>query len=131
MMAILTEQDSLQYGIEYPADSGEFHYDFEVRIGTVADNIEVYELPDIIGGGISNMRVNTAMLARCITKLGTIPVEEITPELIGTAVDTDYDVLYTAQDRLKKKRLRPKEGSATSGLPPSSSANTGSPTNAS
>lgn len=130
-MAILTEQDKLLYGIEYPADSGEFHYDFEVRIGTVADNIEVYELPEIIGGGVSNMRVNAAMLARCITKLGSIPAEAITPELIGTAVDTDYDVLYAAQDRLKKKRLQPKEDSATSGLQPSSLANTASPTIAS
>ncbi|KWF84980.1 hypothetical protein WL94_20145 [Burkholderia cepacia] len=130
-MATLTEQDSLQYGIEYPADSGEFHYDFEVRIGTVADNIEVYEQPDIIGGGISNMRVNTAMLARCITKLGTIPLDAITPELIGTAVDTDYDVFYAAQDRLKKKRLRPSTSGETSASQQSSSASTASATNAS
>ncbi|WP_175845138.1 hypothetical protein [Burkholderia arboris] len=130
-MVTLTEQDSLVYGIEFPADSGELHYDFEVRIGTVADNIAVYEQDDIIGGGISNMRVNTAMLARCITKLGTIPVEEITPELIGTAVDTDYDVLYAAQDRLKKKRLRPKSPGETSGSQQSSSASTASATNAS
>jgi len=130
-MAILTEQGSLLYGIEYPAESGELHYDFEVRIGTVADNIAVYEQDDIIGGGVSNMRVNTAMLARCITKLGTIPADAITPELIGTAVDTDYDVLYAAQDRLKKKRLRPSSPGETSASPQSSSASTASATNAS
>ncbi len=130
-MATLTEKGSLLYGIEYPADSGTYHYDFEIRIGTVADNIEVYEQPDIMGGHVSNMRVNAAMIARCIESLGTVPKEAITADLIGNAVDSDYDVLYAAQDRLKKKRLRPMPASAESDSPPQSSANTESATSGS
>ncbi|MBW5285777.1 hypothetical protein [Burkholderia gladioli] len=130
-MMIKTETGSLQYGIEYPADSGQLHYDFEIRIGTVEDNVATYEQPDIFGGGVSNMRVTVAMLARCLLKLGTIPREAITPALIGTAVDADYDVLVLAQDELKKKRLRPKTDSGTSDLPQSSSADTASATSAS
>ncbi|MCO8326805.1 hypothetical protein ABEG10_13870 [Burkholderia cenocepacia] len=127
----LTEKDSLDYGIEYPADSGQMHYDFELRLATVADNIAAYEEPTIIGGGVCNMRVNAAVLARSIVSLGTIPAEAITPELIDTAIESDYDKFFAAQERLKKKRKALKPGNVPSDLPPSSSASTVSATNAS
>ncbi|MDN7916141.1 hypothetical protein [Burkholderia cepacia] len=127
----LTEKGSLDYGIEYPVDSGELHYDFELRLATVADNIAAYEEPTIIGGGVCNMRVNAAVLARSIVSLGTIPAEAITAELIDTAVDSDYDMLFAAQERLKKKRKELKPGYVPSDLPPSSSANTASATSVS
>ncbi|HDR9118982.1 TPA: hypothetical protein QDB15_002768 [Burkholderia vietnamiensis] len=130
-MSINTEKGSLEYGIEYPPGSGELHYDFEVRLGTIGENIEVYEQPDIIGGGVSNMRVNVAMLARCLVSLGTIPKEAITDELLMTAVDADYDVMMKAQDELKKKRQRPKPAAETTGSPESSSPNTASAKNGS
>ncbi|WP_249172122.1 hypothetical protein [Burkholderia vietnamiensis] len=104
------------------------HYDFEIRLGTIGENIEVYEQPEIIGGGVSNMRVNVAMLARCLVSLGTIPNEAITDELLATAVDSDYDVMMQAQDDLKKKRKRPKPAAETSGSPDSSLPNTASAT---
>lgn len=127
----LTETGSLDYGIEYPPESGELHYDFELRLATVADNVAAYEEPTIIGGGVCNMRVNVAVLARSIVSLGTIPAEAITTELIDTAIDSDYDMLFAAQERLKKKRKSLKPGSAPSDLPPSSSASTASATNGS
>lgn len=130
-MSINTEKGSLEYGIEYPPDSGELHYDFEVRLGTIGENIAVYEQPEIIGGGVSNMRVNVAMLARCLISLGTIPKDEITDELLATAVDSDYDVMMKAQDELKKKRMRPKQAAETTGSPESSSPNTVSAKNGS
>jgi hypothetical protein len=108
-----TEKDSLKYGIEYPPGSGSYHYDFEVRLGTVGDNIAAYERPEILGGGVSNMRVDAAVLAACLLSIGTIPKESITPELLETAIDTDFDVLRNAQDRLKKKRMRPSAPSVT------------------
>ncbi|TET04777.1 hypothetical protein [Burkholderia cepacia] len=120
-MSMMTEKDSLEYGIEYPPGSGELHYDFEIRLGTIGENIEVYEQPEIIGGGVSNMRVNVAMLARCLVSLGTIPKEAITDELLSTAIDSDYDVMMKAQDELKKKRKRPNLAAETSGSPDSSS----------
>lgn len=130
-MSINTEKGSLEYGVEYPPGSGELHYDFEVRLGTIGENIEVYEQPEIIGGGVSNMRVNVAMLARCLVSLGTIPKEAITDDLLMTAVDGDYDVMMKAQDELKKKRQRPKSAAATTGSPESSSPNTASAKNGS
>ncbi|WP_246831172.1 hypothetical protein [Pandoraea sp. SD6-2] len=123
----MTESDSLDYGIEYPAGSGQLHYDFTIRLATVEDNINAYEHPSIIGGGVSNMRVNAALVASCLVSLGTIPKEAITPELIGTAVDGDFDRLWAAQEVLKKKRKRVSATSATSGAPSSSSAPAASP----
>ena len=125
-----TIKDTLQYGVEFPAGSGQYHYDFELRLDTVEDHIEVYERPDILGGGISNMRVTNAVIAQCLVSLGTIPVDSITPELLSTAVTNDYDVLRDAQETLKKKRLRPKlqSNSETSALPPPSSGSTASET---
>ncbi len=119
-----TETGSLEYGIEYPEDSGEYHYNFELRLATVADNIAAYEEPTIIGGSVCNMRVNAAVLARSIVSLGTVPKEAITAALIDTAVDSDYDMLFAAQEELKKKRSALKPGNIQSDLPPSSSGST-------
>ncbi|AJX23488.1 hypothetical protein AQ910_29085 [Burkholderia pseudomallei] len=125
-MSIMTEKGSLDYGIEYPAGSGQYHYDFELRLATVDDNISAYEHPSILGGGVSNMRVNAAIISSCLLSLGTVPKEEITPELIGTAIDVDYDQLYAVQELLKKKRKERKPTSATSDSPSSSSDPAGS-----
>lgn len=121
-----TIKGELKYGVEFPAGSEQYHYDFEMRLGTVEDHIDVYERPDILGGGVSNMRVNTALLALCLVSLGTVPTESITPELLGSAVSDDFDLLQAAQDALKKKRLRPKpeSGSAKSDSQPPSSDST-------
>ncbi|WP_293934069.1 hypothetical protein [Iodobacter sp.] len=88
----------LVYGIEY---QGKLHSDFELRLPTIGDNIAVFEVTD----NSSMLAVNTALLARCLTKLGTIPAEEITVELLHKElVDDDYDVMWSALDALKKKR---------------------------
>ncbi|WP_054285950.1 hypothetical protein [Gulbenkiania mobilis] len=119
----MTEKDALQYGVEYPAGSGQLHYDFELRLPTVGDNIAAIEE---LGVG-SNLRLNTAMLARGLVKLGDIPPEAITYELLEQSlVDDDYDVLAEARERLKKKRMRPKPSSLACDSPSSSLANTAS-----
>lgn len=125
---MITEKSTLECGIEFPEGSGTFHYDFEIRLATVGDNIAVYEDPDIIGGGVSQMRVTAGNLARCLLSLGTIPEKDITSDLISNAVDTDYDILLGAWESLRKKRKRPSESMQTSVSPGSSSANTESPT---
>ncbi|WP_293766580.1 hypothetical protein [uncultured Aquitalea sp.] len=120
----MTEKDTLLYGVEYPAGSGQMHYDFELRLPTVGDNIVAIEE---LGVG-SNLRLNTAMLARALVRLGDIPSEAITYELLDKElVDDDYDVLATARDRLKKKRMRPKPSLPASDSPSSPSASTVSP----
>ncbi|MDR5803401.1 hypothetical protein [Caballeronia sp. LZ001] len=119
-----TQCDSLEYGIEYPDGSGEYHFNFEIRLPTVDDNIKAYEHPSILGGGVSNMRVNVAILASCLLSLGSIPKDAITPELIGSAVDADYDKLVAVQEMIKKKRKAMKPASANSGESSSSSGST-------
>lgn len=124
----MIEKDALQYGVEYPAGSGQLHYDFELRLPTVGDNIAAIEE---LGVG-SNLRLNTAMLARSLVKLGDIPPEAITFELLEhNLVDDDYDVLSEARERLKKKRMRQKPSSPGSDSPSLPSASTDSPNPAS
>ena len=120
----LTQKGSLDFGVEFPVDSGVRHYDFEIRLGTIGDTIAAYEDPAILGGGVSNMRVNVAVLAQCIVSLGTIPAESITAGLLDTAIDSDYDVLTKAQDDLKKKLKDSKPSVAASDSPKSSSDST-------
>lgn len=120
----MTEKDALLYGVEYPAGSGQLHYDFELRLPTVGDNIAAIEAH----GLGSNMRINTAMLASCLVRLGDIPAEAITFELLEQQmVDDDYDVLSAARERLKKKRMRPNPSSAASDSPSLPLASTASP----
>lgn len=98
---MLTEKGLLVYGIEYPAASGQIHYQFEMRLPTVGDNIEAIEAH----GVDSNLKLNVDMMARCLVRLGDIPAEAIQYELLAEhLVDEDYDVLVSARESLKKKR---------------------------
>jgi hypothetical protein len=113
----MTEEGRLIYGIEW---GGKLHFDFALRLPTVADNIAAIEEV----GTESNLRLSAAMLALSLVKLGDVPQDQISLPLLLTAVDEDYDVLAAAQDRLKKKRRASSEPSATSAQPASSSAST-------
>ena len=93
----LTMQDQLLYGLEY---EGVLHKDVELRLPTIADNIAALEEV----GPTSNIRLQVAMWARSLVKLGGVPVEQINTELLLTLVDEDFDVLTDLADRLKKKR---------------------------
>lgn len=124
----MTEKGQLLYGVEFPAGSGVLHYDFEMRLPTVGDNIAAIEDQ----GVGSNMRLNAAMLARSLVALGSIPAEEISYTLLAQhMVDDDFDVLAAARDQLKKKRMRPKSGLPDSALPSSLLASTASPSSVS
>ncbi|KIP18748.1 hypothetical protein KY49_3290 [Burkholderia sp. MSHR3999] len=116
----IKESGVLLYGVEY---EGKIHYDFEMRLPTVEDNIAAIELV----GAASNLRVNSAMYARCITKLGTIPPDAITYQFItANMVDDDYDVLHNKVQELKKKRRASNTRSPTSDSLSSSSGSTDS-----
>ncbi|MFB0827690.1 hypothetical protein ACEU07_20655 [Chromobacterium violaceum] len=120
---MMTKTDSLLYGVEYPAGSGQLHYEFELRLPTVRDNIEAIQAV----GVESNLQLNLDMFARTLVRLGTIPAEAITLELLEGMVDDDYDVLAQARSELKKKRMRPSSTSPASDAPSSPSADTASP----
>lgn len=122
----MTLQDELRYGVEYPAGSGQWHYAYEMRLPTVADNIAAIEEH----GVDSNMRLNTAMLARCLVKLGDIPAEAINYALVASLVDDDFDVLASTREQLKKKRLQQKASLSACALPSSPLASTASASSA-
>lgn len=126
MTMVRTETGSLQYGVEYPADSGQLHYDFALRLPTVADNIQALETH----GSGSMLRLNTAMLASCLVKLGDIPAEAIDFALLESMVDDDFDILAKARDELKKKRKRPSDSLPDCDSPSSPSASTASASSA-
>ena len=100
-MPQLTEKGRLQYGIEF---GGKWHYDFEVRVPTVKDNIDAVEYVNNLGVS-SGIRVSFAMLVSSIVSLGDIPKDKITFELLsdGLAAD-DFDAIDQAIFRIKKKR---------------------------
>ncbi|WP_036666020.1 hypothetical protein [Paludibacterium yongneupense] len=125
---MMTQTDSLKFGVEYPADSGQMHYDFELRLPMIADNIAVLQHV----GTVSNMQVRTAIFARCLVRLGTIPTETLTSDfLAGNMVDDDFDVLAAAETELKKKRMRSNPPSPSTDSPSSSLVDTASPSPAS
>ncbi len=117
---MITQADSLKFGVEY---QGETHYDFDLRLPMVADNIAV--LQEV--GVTSNMAVRTALFARCLVKLGSIPQEAITYEFLSSnLVDDDFDVLVKAEGDLKKKRMRASPPSLNTDSPSSLSDSTAS-----
>lgn len=121
----MTESAKLVYGVEY---EGKIHFDFELRMPMVADNIAALEEV----GPQSNLRVNTAMYARCITRLGTIPQDAITYQFLSeNLVDDDYDVLHAAIQALKKKRTALSPPLPITDSPSSSLDSTASQSNAS
>ncbi|WP_404991324.1 hypothetical protein [Cupriavidus pauculus] len=96
----MIEKGTLTYGVEYPPASGTLHFDFELRLPTIEDNVTAIEE---VGAG-SSLRISVAMMALCLVRLGDIPKEAITTGLLNTMVDDDYDVLAIKRDELKKKR---------------------------
>lgn len=117
---MITQTGQLTYGIEY---EGAVHFDFEIRVPTVADNIAALEEV----GADSNLRVSTAIYARCLTKLGAIPQEALTYTFLSSGmVDDDFDVLSGAMTAVKKKLKESRTPSPTTDSPSSSSANTDS-----
>lgn len=122
----MTETGELLYGVEYPAGSGQLHYAFEMRLPTVGDNIAAIEEH----GVDSHMRLNAAMLARSLVRLGDIPAEAIGYELVASLVDDDFDVLASTREQLKKKRLQQRPSLQACALPSSPLASTASASSA-
>jgi len=110
-MSTVVEPFVLEYGVEF---AGERHCAGELRLPTLEDmECALEEVPD----GACRARIDRHVWARTIMTLGTIPKEEITPELLATCVDTDYGRLSGAEVALRKK-LKPANatpGSGTSG----------------
>ena len=102
---MITQSFSLLYGIEH---DGILHREGELRLPVLTDLEETLESlpPDAC-----DARIARHIWARTITRLGDIPREQITPELLGTAVDNDFGILREAENTLRKKLLPPSEAS--------------------
>jgi len=102
------KKNHLSFGVEF---DGKLHHEFELRLPMIGDNVEALN----IAKRDSVLDTNVALLARCLTRLGDIPKEAISYELLNSnLVDDDYDVLWGALADLKKKRLTQSPRSKTS-----------------
>lgn len=90
---------SLSYGLEY---GGKRHYDGAVRVPTVLDR--EYALEEVPANA-SDARIDRHVWARTITRLGDIPPEKITADLLAALVDTDYGPIRAAEEAARKKLL--------------------------
>ena len=95
MTGTRTIEGQLDDGILF---EGNLQQAFTVRLPTVGDEIDVAEDEDIPDAGY-----RVALLARCLTSLGTVPAESITYELLRTLSSDDYRLILKAQEALKKK----------------------------
>ena len=95
----MTEKGTLVLGVEY---NGVRHKEFEMRLPTMADWEAALEEA---GEGAIQARVNRHSWARCLVKLGDIPKDKITAELLGSLADIEYGPLSAAEERLRGKLL--------------------------
>lgn len=120
---LFTQTDTLKYGVMH---NGVIHRDFEIRLQTVGDEIDV---GDEIGSDIIDVNFTVHLLARTLLSLGTIPKDEITPQLLrDTLVYEDYYTLLGAAAKAKKKLMPEKQEEETSESAAPSSENTDSDT---
>ncbi|MBI5562489.1 MAG: hypothetical protein HY894_06530 [Deltaproteobacteria bacterium] len=94
---MITEKGQLPIGIEF---AGKCHKDYELRPQKLRDSIDALE--------DERARKNdtyfaVCLLARQIVRLGGIPGDSITPELLMELYDEDAWELSQAKERLAKK----------------------------
>lgn len=106
-----TISGKLSIGVEF---NGKLHRDFVLRLPTVGDEIDVAEDMSVPDAGYK-----VGLVATCLDKLGDIPAELITYELLRNLDSDDYRQLLGKQEELKKKRSDSKNDTATSGTPSS------------
>jgi hypothetical protein len=98
---MITEKGTLPFGVEV---DGITHRDFEIRPQFVRDTVDVFEDPDVAARASRNNQFFAACLfAGRLTRLGELPKEKITPELILDLRQDDYDEILRAGERLEKQ----------------------------
>lgn len=97
------EPFALLYGLEY---GGTRHFDGAIRVPTVRDREIALEEA---AANASDAQIDRHVWARTITRLGDIPPEKITAELLESLVDTDYGPIARAEAEARKKLLPVRE----------------------
>lgn len=94
---MITEKGKLPVGIEF---AGKCHRDYELRAQKLRDSIEALEDER---AAKNDPYFAVCLLARQIVRLGEIPGDSITPELLMELYDEDARELTQAKERLAKK----------------------------
>lgn len=99
---MLTEKGTLPIGIEY---DGKIHKDFEIREELVRDAIEIFDNPEAADRAAKNNAfMGLCTIAKRIIKIGAIPREAITTEMLLDCSTADMNELHRATQRLEEKR---------------------------
>lgn len=94
---MITEKGTLSIGVEY---EGKTHKDFELRPQIVKDSIDAIEDDR---ARKNDSYLGLCVLAKQITRLGDIPKEKITADLLMNMYETDLAVISEAARRLQKR----------------------------
>ena len=94
---MITEKCTLPIGVEY---DGKVHRDVEIRPSLVRDSIDAVE---DARAQTNESYLGLVILSKQITRLGAIPVNKITPDLLLNMYDVDLAVVNSASERLKKR----------------------------
>jgi hypothetical protein len=103
---ILTEKGTLPVGVEH---NGKLHRDFELRPQKVSDSIDALDEDERARKNDSYLGV--VIVSKQLVKLGDIPKEAITPELVMDMCDVDMEEINDAMKRLKTRLLSFRKGS--------------------
>ncbi|EAA2983387.1 hypothetical protein DNY73_17800 [Salmonella enterica subsp. diarizonae] len=127
----MTGKGTLLYGIEH---DGRTHYDFEIRIPVMADVYAALDQAEQVHGnsdsGAGDLYYRMALMAMVLTRLGDLPAQDITPELLLSGLlSEDYERLNEVIAALKKKRRNANAGDTDCGSPSLPSDNTASAKN--
>lgn len=96
---LLTEKGKLPIGVVF---DGKRQQDFELRPATVADNIDA----TMEVGADSPLTLMTGVFARQLLKLGDVPRDMLTADLVKQMHPMDFNAIEKADEDLRKKLLR-------------------------
>jgi hypothetical protein len=94
---MITEKGTMDVGVEF---AGSAHYEFELRPATMRDSIEA--LADEKAKE-SETYLALVVLSRQLVRLGEIPKESITPELLMDCTEHDIQVIIKVKGELERK----------------------------
>ncbi|ELU3412638.1 hypothetical protein QPB99_004866 [Escherichia coli] len=131
MTIIATQTGELSDGLVF---NGTIHKNFELRLPVMRDNGQALEETEerfqTVDGFAADYYYRCAVMAATLVRLGDIPQEELTAELLHDNMTLeDFNVLMAARDILKVKRNGGNPGSPDSGSQSLSSGATESPKN--
>ena len=99
---MITETGSLVVGVEF---NGKRHNDFSLVPQLVRDSVEILEGPDAARAAKNDSFFGVCLLTRQIEKLGDVPKKDITPDLVMSMTDVDFQAISKAREALEQ-RLR-------------------------